>query len=427
MPIAVRAAGLGGATTVLAAWLATQSKGGGIALLLSSIVFFAVARPRLRPLLPVAIAGALVGSAYGPLTASFRAEPAELEGAIQDMGAAILVLGAAATVIGLLYVLLDRRVSVGDRAREGIGAAVLTVLVGAIVTGVVAFFVSVSDPQQYFQDKWEAFKSDAPEQGSSHFVNIGSERYDTWRVGLREFRDHPVQGEGGRGFGPAYLRLGHADETPARAHSLEVDVLGETGLVGFALLALAILAPLTALVRRARFSLSSAAVLAACVYWFVHASGDWIWTFPAAGIPFFVLLGAGVASDEEPLLRPRVAVPTAVVAVALALVAFAPPWLSSRFTQQAFETHSASDLRWARRLDPLSTEPYLAEAALATPPADVAPLRRAVELEPERAELHYELALALRRAGRRAEATRELREAARLSPRDPFIRGELSR
>jgi O-antigen ligase len=427
VPIAVRAAALGGATTVLAAWLATQSKGGGLALALSGILFFAVARPRLRPLLPVAIAGALVGAAYRPLTAPFRAGPAELEGAIQDMGAAILLLAAAASVIGLLYVLLDRRLSVGARVREGIGAAVLIALAAAALTGVVAFFVEVSDPPQYLEDKWEAFKTKGPEQGSSHLVNIGSNRYDFWRVGLREFRDQPVQGEGGRGFGPAYLRLGHTEETPARSHSLEVDVLGETGIVGFALLALAIVAPLTVLVRRARFSLSSAAILAACVYWLLHASGDRLWTFPAAGLPFFVLLGVGLASDEEPLLGPRVAAPVAIVAAALALLAFAPPWLSARFTEQARETHSASELRWARRLDPLSTEPYLAEAALAAPPADVAPLRRAVELEPERARLHYRLALALRRAGRRAEATRELQTAHRLSPRDPLVRAELSR
>lgn len=427
VPVALRAAGLGGATAVLAAWLATQSKGGGIALILSALVFFAVARPRLRPLLPVCVAAALVGAAYEPLTASFRAGPDELHDAIRDMGTAILVVAAAGAVIGLLYALLDRRLTVSERRRRKLGTAVLALFVGAIGAGLVAFFVSVDDPPQFFADKWQAFKAEAPEQGSSHFVNIGSNRYDTWRVGLREFRDRPVGGGGGRSFGPAYLRHGHTDETPLRAHSLEVDVLGETGLVGFGLLALAIVAPLTGIARRTRLSLASAAILAACVYWFAHASGDWIWTFPAAGVPFFLLLGAGIASDEQPLLRTRVAAPAAAIAVLLALVGFAPPWLSSRFTEQAFETRASSDLRWARRLDPLSSEPLLAEAALAASPADVEPLRRAVDMEPRRAELHFSLGLALRRAGRQAEARRELQTAARLSPRDPFVLAELRR
>ena len=76
--LAIRAVALGGATVVLAAWLATQSKGGGLALILSALLFFALARHKLRSLLPVAIAAALVGAAYEPLTAAFRAEPKEL-------------------------------------------------------------------------------------------------------------------------------------------------------------------------------------------------------------------------------------------------------------------------------------------------------------------------------------------------------------
>jgi Flp pilus assembly protein TadD len=48
-------------------------------------------------------------------------------------------------------------------------------------------------------------------------------------------------------------------------------------------------------------------------------------------------------------------------------------------------------------------------------------------MEPRRAELHFSLALALRRAGRDAEARQELRTAARLSPRDPFVLAELRR
>jgi len=74
------------------------------------------------------------------------------------------------------------------------------------------------------------------------------------------------------------------------------------------------------------------------------------------------------------------------------------------------------DLRWARRLDPLSTEPYLTQAALSRPPADIAPLERAVAKQPRVAELRFQLGTAYLQAGRKREARRELAEAHRLSP-----------
>src|SRR5207237_560118 len=63
-PVAARAASLAGATALLASWLLTQSKGGGAALLVSAIVFFAICPARLRALLPTLVAAALVGAAF---------------------------------------------------------------------------------------------------------------------------------------------------------------------------------------------------------------------------------------------------------------------------------------------------------------------------------------------------------------------------
>src|SRR5262249_28915426 len=153
-------------------------------------------------------------------------------------------------------------------------------------------------------------------------------RYDFWRVAGDEFADHPFAGIGQHGFAAAYLVKGRSTETPQRAHSVFLDQLSETGITGFIFLLVGIGPPLVLIARRARGSIIHAGILGAGVYWLVHASGDWIWTFPAIGVPLFVLLGIGSARQSPKLLSPRVGVPAAVAVALVALLAFVPPWLS---------------------------------------------------------------------------------------------------
>ncbi len=84
-------------------------------------------------------------------------------------------------------------------------------------------------------------------------------------------------------------------------------------------------------------------------------------------------------------LRGRAATAGALLAVVVAFGAFGLPWLSARFTQSALDDppHAASDLRWAKRLDPLTVDPYLAAATLAPGSEEaVAALRKAVSKQP---------------------------------------------
>jgi predicted Zn-dependent protease len=106
--------------------------------------------------------------------------------------------------------------------------------------------------------------------------------------------------------------------------------------------------------------------------------------------------------------------------VLLAVLAFAPPWLSARYTEQALQSGGdpSAALGRARRLDPLSTDPLVAEATLASSPDDIAPLRDAVAKEPRRSDLRLLLARAYARAGRTEEARRQLAAARELDPRN---------
>jgi O-Antigen ligase len=423
-PVVARTVALAAATALLAGWLLAQSKGGGIALLASAIVFFAVCPARLRALPPTLVAAALVGAAFRPLTAPYRASSADLVATIRHAGSVSLLLVAVAAAIGLVYAALDRRVAVSAKAHRILGFAALLALVAALAGGAGAFAATVDRPGHFLADKWRSFKTlPSTRQGSSHLFSLGSNRYDFWRVALDTFEHHPLAGVGGRGFGAVYLQEGRSFETPQRAHSLELDELSETGIVGFVLLALGLGLPLAVALVRARRSLLRAALAAAGVYWLVHSTVDWTWSFPALSLPALLLIGVAAVPERGRPLRPLAAVPVGVAALALAVLAFAPPWLSARYTNRAYAhpAQAASDLRRARRLDPLSTAPYEAQAALARSPADIPPLRTAVRKEPRRLDLRYELGLAYLRAGRKAAAVRELEAALRLDPRSDDV------
>lgn len=423
-PVVARAVALAAATALLADWLLTQSKGGGIALAVSAVVFFALCPARLRALPPTLVAAALVGAAYRPLTAPYRASSADLAGTIRHAGTVSLLLVAVAAAVGLVYAALDRRVVVSARAHRVLSFVALLALVAALLGGAGAFAATVDRPGHFLADKWRSFKTlPSTHEGSSHLFSLGSNRYDFWRVALHTFEHHPLGGVGGRGFAAVYLQEGRSVETPQRAHSLELDELSETGIVGFGLLALGLGLPLVVALARARRSPLRAALAAAGVYWLVHSTVDWTWTFPALSLPALLLIGVAAVPERGRPLRPLAAVPVGAAAAALAVLAFAPPWLSDRYTNLAYAhpAQAASDLRRARWLDPLSTAPYEAEAALAKPPADIPPLRTAVRKEPRQIDLRYQLGLAYLRAGRKAAAARQLEAALRLDPRSDDV------
>ena len=423
----VRALALGFAVAMLAGWLSTQSKGGAVALAISAIVVFAAVPGRLRLLLPTAAVFALVVPNYGGLTASFGADGADAPA--RHAGTIVLVLFLIGLVVGAVYAVVDSRITVSAQVRKraaiGVGVALAA---GALVGGVRAA-QHVDDPRDFLSEKWASFKQlPTEETGSSHLLSLGSNRYDFWRVSLDGFSEHPVAGIGGRGFGPQYLQLARSNETPVRAHSLPLDTLLETGAIGMSLLIAAFVVIAAGIARR-RSTLVGTAALGTLAFFAVHASGDWVWTFPAVGIPVFLVLGIALASGSSRPLPPRVGLAAGAAVLVALLLLFVPPWLSGRITDRvAAGEASVESLTWARRLDPLAVEPFLVEANLApNPTAALPPLERAAEQEPRNAGVRYLLGLAYLEAGRNEDARTELVQALRLYPRSAEIRRAIAR
>ena len=212
----------------------------------------------------------------------------------------------------------------------------------------------------------------------------------------------------------------------ARGHSLELDVLSETGVVGLALLLAAIGVPLVLAFLRAPSSPLGAGLAAAAVFGFAHASVDWVWTFPAFGVLLWALVGIALAGNGEQrgVIRGWPALACGIASLALAVGAFALPWISSRLTSHALShpAGAADDLRWAKRLDPLAVEPWLAQSSLSLSAAgSIQALEHAVDMQPRASGLRYLLGQAYLRAGAFANAERTLARAHQLDPHDSDI------
>ena len=116
---------------------------------------------------------------------------------------------------------------------------------------------------------------------ATRLTTVSSNRYEYWRVGLRAFADHPLAGLGAGGFRVAWLQERTIPEAVRDAHSLEVEIAAELGLVG--LMAFGLLAGGVAAAARGALRTrpeAAAGPAAALLAWFLHASIDWDWQLP---------------------------------------------------------------------------------------------------------------------------------------------------
>jgi tetratricopeptide (TPR) repeat protein len=443
----LRGAALGGAGLLAALAMLGQSRGWLFALPVALLLLVVLAPSRLRALGAV-VAVAAMTAAMSPRLLAVHDDfsPAALDGLISDAFAAALTSALVLALIGTAAALLDRRArprrprTVGRRARRaGLAFAGAAVLAGIVVA------IAVADAPTRLSDAWDDFKQGGqPESGSSRFASVGTYRYDFWRVAWELFEEQPVAGIGVENYQEEYLRRGDSFEQPRYAHSLELGVLSQTGLVGAALLFGALAAALVAAagpLRRAGPAARavSAGALAGFGYWLLHGSVDWLWEFPALGGMAFALLGLACAPGAAPaprrgMSRPAIAGLTAS-ALALAIL-LAGPWLAELETRRALDDWTSDPAAAFARLDraedlnPLSARPRLVAGAIAVERGDLAAARAhfdaALEREADNAYALLELGAIAGEHGRRRAARRLLSRAVELRPRDEVARETLA-
>jgi hypothetical protein len=363
--------------------LLTQSRGGLLLAILAAGVWLVLERERYEPALRLAIAVppavlvGLLGLAHDGISRDGQSESDRLyDGMLVGFGA---VLGAA-----LVAYLTGRDLAPARRARAlRVGAYVVVPLVAAALLFVgVRAVLDFGDPV-------------TPESPSRVAEGSGNNRAQWWEEAGRGFVDNPIVGNGAGAFQVTH-RLYRQSNVEVRApHSLPLQLLSETGIVGFALLAGAAVAAGLA-VRRDRALVLVLALFALGVLYDIH------WDFMAAGAVAFATLGVLLARQARPPRRDQ-SWAVAVVALALAGVySLAAPWLAEERVQDAYAALAAGELasaadnaRQARSLNPTSVEPLFAlgDVAFAQGQFDRAreQYARATEVQPANRETWFRL------------------------------------
>ncbi len=288
--------------------------------------------------------------------------------------AVVLVLGAIVVgALAYLGSLAEERRPLSVERRRLVGRVALSVLMVGAAAAVVGLVVE-SKPEGWFRDF--AQPSTTPiGSGPGRLNTINStSRWEWWTEAWQAFTEQPLRGTGAGSFELAHRLLRSNGVVVTEPHNVPLQFLGETGIVGL-LLALGSLA-LAALgvwrvigrLRGGERAAAFALVVGAGAY-LVHSVVDFDWDFVAVSAPFFVTVGVllggeSVAGERRAALAPLPVV--AALAVALSLLT---PWFAQRDTDSALAALddgrpalAASRARDAHSLNPLTIEPLLVQA-----------------------------------------------------------------
>ena len=440
--LAAAALPLLGATLLL-----TFSRGAVVAALAGVVMVIVVGRPgALLSGALVAVPSVLValnGAYDADLLAQLDPTTAAATAQGHDLALLVAVCAVAAAAARAALLLLDARiarVSVPERLRRrewrwaANAAPAVVVLVAVIALGVPG---EISARYDGFFNEREVSDSGGVRNRLLAVGNNG--RIGHWEVALDAYRENRQHGDGAGTYALRWDKDRSVTFQAEDGHSLYVEVLGELGLVGIALLATALLLILGGFARLARGPdrMIGAALLAAGLTWALHAGVDWQWEMPAVTAWVFAAGGLALAGRVDPSssagavrFRPALGnVARIVAAIGVLLVLLVP--LSIHRSQgplaQAAQAWSRGDCATAidRALsarDALSIrpEPYVligfCDVRLGQPQLAVRALQRAVALDPANWEMHYGLALVRAVAG--LDPRPQAREAARLNPSD---------
>lgn len=442
--------GLAAAAAALLLGLAvlTQSRGAAVGFLasLAAVMVLLPGRERRLWLIIVVLAGVTV--AAPTLLDVYRSVPdGEARPTDGVLRSAAVALGVAAALAGGVWAAATAVVArsgqaVVQRASQLGRAAALGLLVVAVIAGAIA----LGDPIERANQLKEQFTSlETPtfvEQGT-RLTSGGGNRYDYWRVAVREFRTDPVVGVGAGGYPRDYFRLRATPEDVRQPHSLELQVLAELGLLGMGLLVVFLWALAFAMWRAGRLlaarradGIAVVAGVGIIATWVAQTSVDWLHLLPSLTGATVAIAAALLAIPTSTRRRPGPGVLAgAVLLLVVAAAGIGRLTLADRARADAEERLVSAPSEAVEQADrSLQLQPddllalYVKAAALAQLDRyDAArdTLVEAVGAEPSNFVPRVLLGDLAARRGDSDLARRRYEEARRLNPRDPQIPARL--
>ena len=446
--LAGRALGAAALPVAVLGVVLTASRGGVLTAIVAIVAFYALAPDRLRKLLTGLVAA--TGSALAIAALLDRAAvrnglstPQAVTQRHQLTGLLIVVCAAvAAAQVGLD--LAARRVTRPRALRIGRRqAGWLTV--GAVIAA-LAVAIAAGLPHQ-LAHQWHEFKqTDVTGVVSGNVYSrlsttSGSHRYQYWVAAVHAFESKPLIGIGPGTFQVYWAQHGSLYESIRNAHSLYLETLAETGVLGGALIIAFLLVLLVAGVARAlRARAPARTVLAgatASLAAFCTAAGfDWVWQLAAVALVALLLGVAILASEPDRVVAPssgaRRWMPRALLAAlaVLATVAIGIPFGATAALRSSQADVRAGNLSaalgaaaTAQRLEPFAASPRLERALILERSGDLRDARAAITQASARESTDWSIWLVRARidaeSGHEAAAARDYRRAHALNPLSP--------
>jgi len=256
-----------------------------------------------------------------------------------------------------------------------------------------------------------------------------------WRVALDAFSAEPLYGRGAGTYALEWNRRRPQVYHVEDAHSLYLEMLGESGLVGLVLVTISIVLVLGGFLARARGPdrVVGGALFAAGVVWALHAGVDWDWEMPAVTFWLFAMGGLALAapagSETAGRVPPLGRLGLALGCLVLALVP-ARVFLSEGPLRDSARAFARGDCVTAidRALDSTSAlgvrpEPFVllgyCDSRVGRSKLALRAMRNAVRKDPRNWEGYYGLALVRAAAG--LDPRPALHETERLNPLEPIV------
>jgi len=423
-----RTAGAGLAYAAIVAVLLAASRAGVAAAVLGVALWLWLSRDRVEAaLLALAVSLPALAVAGWAFTRPALVEDAGTradrvaDGAIFGL---LLLAGAGLTAVAARE--LDRRAPFGAR-RALLGRALAALAGVAVLAAAVGLLLNAGRVAEEFRGGEVA---NVPGRLGSLSSN---NRLDWWHEAWDVFSSDRLAGAGANTFEVARKRHRVTASSTRQPHSVPLQILAGTGLVGLALFAALVAAAAAAAagaVRRLEGGEqeAAAALAVALALWLAHALVDYPWDFVAVTGPALFAAGVLAAAGQAPrrFASPFAAAGAAALAVAAA-AAVATPWLAERSVRQVGVEISRGDFEAAEDaatrahfLDPLSLSPVFARARVEEARRDDvaadAAYRDAASLQPENPEAWLALGLYEFHRGDWCSAYVHLNEAYTLDP-----------